>query len=384
LYPTDTLSLSFDPLEFSTSPLPPSSPLPSSTAHGSLLSLCQTPHTAGKACLDLDRIPLSSGLSDPHEVGSSQTGFSRGVTPDLPSTPRWRHSPRTSRLHNAPSLLASSSKDELIPDLLMRDDPWNVIGDILDLPRIPPADPTYFSKIVPLPARAQERGLSFAPSPPNISMSGGVPCSHPRDEDNWLRAAHSDEPGLPPIRPISSRVRSKHSASSPLLSRNSLDKRSFRTFRSGAVSGLPNYVERDAPSPSSANGDLPILTEAFQPPPELRAPLTSPRALDCSSMSRRRSSSDLVVKTPSSGSGFVTLQRSTLPSPKQLSPPKMAFASHSPKILAAQWNAISDIDLDLLIPKVLMTQTTNSRTQLLNLECPELFKDEEDGFEGIF
>ena len=386
LYPADPLPLSFDALEFPTSPLPPSSPLPSSTAYGSFLSLCQTPFATGKTRLDLEgRIKSSSVLSYSYEADSSsrRSGFNRSTAPDLASTPRLRRFAHSRSLNNVSTLFAPSyNKDELIPDLLTRDDPWNVIGDILNLPPIPPADATYLSNITTLTtAGSHECVLSLASSPNPRQASVRIPCSPPRNEDNWLRAAHSDGPL--PIRPVSSRVQSRHPRSSPLSHRNLLAKKAFppaHTLRRGCDPELSNYAGSDPPSPSPARRSLPILTEGFQPPPELQTLPTSPRALDRSPMSGQGSSSGL-VKTPSSD--FVTLRRLKLPSPNQLSPPK-TFGPRTPEGVTTQWNAISEIDLDLLIPKEPMTQTTRSRTQHLMLECPDLFKDEDDSPGGIF
>jgi hypothetical protein len=372
VYPTDMLPLSFDALEFSTSPLPPSSPLPSSTAFGSLLSHRQTSYTTGETHPDLE--------SDSNKVDIfSRSGFSGCTTPDLPATPFLGYTPRWDRLHEAPTLLASSSKDELIPDLLTHDDPWNVIGDILDLPPIPSADVTYFDNILSLPTRSREHVLPLSPSPPNLMQEDvRVPCTPLQDKVSWSRAVHSDDP-VPPIRSILPRVQSRHPASSPLLRQNLHAKKPFlpaRTFRCGYNPALPNHR-----SPSPPIRDLPVVTEAL---PELQTLLTSPRASNCSPISGWKSSSDLVVKTPSSGSGFGTPERSTLsPFQKRSSSPK-TFEPDIPKILTA-WSAISEIDLDLLIPKVLMKQTTKcSSAQPQKLECPNLFSDEEDSFGGIF
>jgi hypothetical protein len=377
LYPTDMLPLSFDALEFSTSPLPPSSPLPSSTAFGSLLSHRLTSYTTGETHVDRE--------SDSHKVDIfSRSGFSGCTTPDLPATPLLVRSPHWDRFHEVPTLLATSSKDELIPDLLTHDDPWNVIGDILDLPPIPSADATYFGNILSLPTRSHERVLPLSPSPPNLRQADvGVPCTPLQDKVCWSRAVHSDDP-VPPVGSISSRVQSRHPASSPPLRRNLLAKRPFlstRTFRHGYNSALLGHS-----SPSPPTRDLPVVTVtgALQPLPELQTLLTSPRTLNCSPISGRKSSSDL-VKTPSSGSGFGTPQRSTLlPSSKHSSSPK-TLEPDIPKIVTAPWSAISEIDLDLLIPKVLMKQTTKcSSAQPQKLECPDLFNDEEGSFGGIF
>jgi hypothetical protein len=370
LYPTDMLPLSFDALEFSTSPLPPSSPFPSSTAYGSLLSHRQTSYTTGETHPYLE--------SDSHKIDIdifSRSGFSGCPTPDLPATPLLPHSPHGACFHEVPTLLTPSSKDELIPDLLTRDDPWNVIGDILDLPPIPSADATYFGNILSLPTRSHERVLPLSHSPPDLRQADvGVPCT---PFQHKVRAVHSDDP-VPPIRSISSRVQSRHPASSPLLRRNLLAKRPFlpaRTFRRGYNPALPNHS-----SPSPPTRDLPVVTEAFQP-----TLLTSPRALNCSPISGPKSSSDLVVKTPSSGSGFATPQRSMLlPFPKHLNSPT-TFGPDIPKIMTAPWSAISEIDLDLLIPKVLMKQTAKcSSAQPQRLECPDLFNDEENAISGVY
>ncbi|KAF8501741.1 hypothetical protein F5888DRAFT_1675007 [Russula emetica] len=175
-YPTNPPSPPFDALEFSTSSLPPSSPLPSSTTHGSILSLGQVSHRAEAetTLLDFDEIPLPSTMSGSCEVdSSSRYGDSRHVTPDsdLASASPFQHLLRSGLVHIVPTLLDSYSKADLIPDLLTCDDPWNVIGDMLDLPPIPSADAVYFNNI-----RSHHTGLSHerVSSPASSSSLGQV------------------------------------------------------------------------------------------------------------------------------------------------------------------------------------------------------------------
>jgi hypothetical protein len=200
LYPTNPPSPPFDALEFSTSSLPPSSPLPSSTTHGSLLSLHQVSHRAEAetTLLDFDEIPLPSTMSGSREVGSSSRyGGSRHVTPDsdLASASSLRHLPRSGLAHIVlPMLLDSYSKADLIPDLLACDDPWNVIGYILDLPPIPSADATYFNGIRShhTTGLSHERVSSPASSSSLRQVGIGEPSCSTRDEGTQLRAVHSD------------------------------------------------------------------------------------------------------------------------------------------------------------------------------------------------
>ena len=138
---------SFDALEFPTSPLPPSSPLPSSTVHGSLLSLCPVPHLNEGTHLEFDTTPArgSCGVDS-----SSRSSYCRPMTLDSASESLpVRHLFYSRGIHKVPTphFMPSSSKADIILELLARDHPWNAIGDMLGLPPIPTANETYLKEI---------------------------------------------------------------------------------------------------------------------------------------------------------------------------------------------------------------------------------------------
>ena len=385
LYPTDPPSPPFDTLEFSTSSLPPSSPLPSSTTRGSLLSLRQASHRAGAetTLLDFDQIPLPSTMSGSCEVGSSSRyGSSRHVTTDsdLVSASPLRHLPRSGLAHIVPTLLDSYSKADLIPDLLTCDDPWNVIGDMLDLPSIPPADATYFSSI-----RSHHTGLSHerVSSPASSSSLRQVGMGEPsscttRDEVTRLRAVHSDGDLLncPDPWGVDNSHKTSRRATSLLLSRDS-----------------PKKI-RSPPPPSC----FPVVTEAPQTVLGPQAsPASSPGSLcGTSGMDLEESCSALVgnlagieplariqiaqIKTLSPSPCIFTPQGPTSPSPKNLK----ESVSRYPGTLLLRRNEITGSVPVGLVPKVSPTQITATKAQRPKLEFPDLFKDEEDSFWGVF
>ncbi len=352
LYKIDPPSPPFYALEHSTSPLPPSSPLPSSTTYGSLLSLRQVSHGAEAATtlLDSDKILSPSTMSGSCEVDSSSpsvsTSSSRHVSPDLASASPLRHLPRSGLV---PATLASSSKADLIPDLLACDDPWNVIGDMLDLPPIPAADATYFKSIWSHCTGLPHERVSSPPSSSSLGQVGIRESCSARDEGTRWRAVHSD---------------------GDLLNRP--DPWPFRSIHeTRSTCG----VESQSPS-SSTRGRSPVLREAPQTLLEPHIPPTSPGALAVTSKMDSESYSAL-AKTHSPSPCTLTPQRSTSPSPKNLNSRKISV-SHSPGILLSQWNATTESDPVGLMPTP--TRITLSNAQPPKLECPDLFQDEDDSF----
>ena len=372
LYPTDP-SFSFDVLAFSTSPLPPSSPLPSSTNYGSL-SHCQVSHGAETTLLDFDKIPLLSTVSGSCGVTSSRHGGSRHVTPDLASVSPLRHLPSLGLAHKVPTLPTSYSKADFILDLLTCDDPWNVIGDVLDLPPIPSADATYFNRF-----RSCRTLLHESVSSPTSSSNLGqvkieVPSCTARDEDPQLRAVYPDGDHLYRSDPSSLGVSHKTSrrTSSPLFGRDS-PKRVLspaRAFRSIHEIRLSCATESHNPSSS------PVLSDAPQSPLEPHVTLASPEPWHGTSGMSWESSSAPLVKTLSPSRCILTPQRSTSPCPKNLNSLKKSV-SHFPGILSSQWNVTTKFDPVELFPKVTLTQITASKAQLPKLKCPDLFEDED-------
>lgn len=356
LYPSNPLSSSFDILEFSTSPLPPSSPFLSSTTYGSLLPVS---HGAESTLLDFDKIPLPSTASGSCEVGSSSShGGSRHEAPDLASTsPLW-HLPHSGPAHKAPALLHTYSNADLIPDLLTCDDPWNVIGDILDLPPIPSADATYFNRICSNYTLFPER----VSSPASSSSLGQVDMEEPsctRDEDTRLRAEHSDGDLLNRPDPSSSHKTSHDTCS--LLCRDSPKKVLSPAQQSPSTheTRLSCGAESHSPSPSPTSGNFPVLSDASQCLLETLALPASPRPL--------HGTSGMGLES------FPALVKALSPSPCILTPQR--------SILSSQGN--TKLDLVGLITRVSPTQITASRAQRSKLECPDLFQDE-DSLRGMF
>jgi hypothetical protein len=395
LYPTDPPSPPFDALEFSTSSLPPSSPLPSSTTHGSLLSLRQVSHKAEAetTLLDFNEIPLPSTMSGSCEVGSSSRyGSSRHVTSDsdLASASPLRHLPRSGLAHIVPALLDSYSKADLIPDLLMCDDPWNVIGGMLDLPPIPSADAMYFNsfRLRHTTGLSHERVSSPASSSSLGQVGIGEPSCTARDESTRLRAVvHSDGDLLncPDPWGVASGHKTSRRATSLLLSRDSPKKvrppaRPFRPIHKTCPSRSAQSL---SPSFSATSGNSPVVTEAPQSLLEPQAPpASSPGPLRGTSGMDLEESYSALVKTLSPSPCIFTPERSTSPSSKNLN--SLRSISRSPRTLLSQRNEITESVPVELVPKVSLTQITTMKAQRPKLEFPDLFKDEEDSFGGAF
>jgi hypothetical protein len=395
LYPTNPPSPSFDALEFSTSSLPPSSPLPSSTTHGSLLSLRQVSHRAEAemTLLDFDVIPLTSTMSGSCEVGSSSRYCrSRHVTPDsdLASASPLRHLPRSGLAHIVPTILDSYSKADLIPDLLTCDDPWNVIGNMLDLPPIPLADATYFNSLRShhTTGLSHERVSSLASSSSLGQVGIGEPSCTTRDEGTQLRAVHSDGDLLncPDPWGVGNSNKTSRRATSLLLS-GDLPKKArslARPFRSIHQTSPSRIAQSPSPSFSATSGNSPVVTEAPQSLLEPRAPLaSSPGPLRRTSGMDSEESYSALVKTFSSSPCIFTPPGSTSPSPKNLNSLKESV-SRSPRTLLSQRNEITESVPVGPVSKVSPTQITATKAQHPKLEFPDLFKDGEDSFGGVF
>ena len=383
---TNRPPLPFDALGFSTSPLPPSSPLPSSTIHGSLLSDRQVSHRAEAetTLLNFDEIPLPSTMSGSCEAGSfSRYGGSCRVTPDSDLSPAspLRHLPRSGLAHIVPGHLDpySTSKADLIPDLLTCDDPWNAIGDMLDLPPIPSADAVYFTSI-----RLHHTGLSHerVSSPASSSSLGQVgigdtSCAT-RDEGTQSRAVHSDEI-CPDPWSVENSLKTSRRAASLLSSRDSpKEVRSpARSFRSIHETCPSRSAQSPSPSLSATSGNSPVVTEAPQSLLKPQAQPVSPGPLrGTSGKDLEESYSSLVKTLPPS-------HWPQIPSPKNLDSLK-EFLSPSPATLLSQWNETAESVSVELVLEVSPTETTATKAQHPKLEFPDIFKDEEDSFGAVF
>ena len=380
IYQTVPLSPSFDALEFPTSTLPPSSPLTSSTTYGPRLSLYQLLHGAETTLLDFDKISLPSSVSGSCEVdSSSRYGGSRHITPDLASASPLRHLPYSGLPHKISTLLTSHSKADIIPDLLTCDDPWNAIGDILDLPPIPPADATYFNRIRSHHTLSHER-VSLPAS--SLSLGEGIeePSCTARDEGTQSRAVHSDGDLL--NRPGPSSLGLSHQTSrctsSPLLCRDSPKKALSpeRLLSPIHEAHLSSDAESHSPPSSPTSGKSSILIDAPRP---LLESLALPESLHGIPGMGWESSSAL-VKTLSPSPSILTPQGS--PSPDKSNLLKKSV-SRSPGVLSSEWNETATFDPVELIHDVSLTEITTSRVQLPKLQCPDLFQDE-DSLEDMF
>ena len=380
-YTINPLTPSFTALEFSTSPLPPSSPLPSSTTYGLLLFPHQESRGAEKAIPDSDRAPLPFLMSGSSELGTSRYVSSRRITPDLASTSPLRPHPPSDLADEVPTLLASSSGADTITDILACNNPWNAIGDVLGLPPIPSPDATYFDNIRSLHTLSPERASSPAwPSPGQTDIR--EPSSPAQFERTRLSGVHSDGDLL--VRRDPSQVQFSREpyrrASSLLLSRDLPAKMVLSPappFHSGCEA---RYTESRHLSPSRT---IPIPNEAPQPmlmPQDLPV---SPRSPDSIPGAGPMSPSTL-VKTLSTCATILMPQESASPPPKNLNLQNTSVP-RSPGVVSTQQNAIPEFDLASLLSKVSSTtQTATSKGKLPKLECPDLFQDSDDGLTGIF
>ncbi|KAI0300750.1 hypothetical protein BC826DRAFT_1183456 [Russula brevipes] len=379
---------SFAALEFPTSPLPPSSPLPSSTAYGSLLSRRHVSHGPETTTLGWDSFPLPSTLSGSREArSSSRYGHDRPMTPDLaPGSPLRYLLPHSAPAHRVPNLRASFSKDELIPELLTCDNPWNAIGDILGLPPIPPADDRYFSTIRSRHTLSHEGVSSPASSRSLVRVDIGEPSRAPRHAGTQLqlRAAHSDGDL---IRPGPSRLAPSREAlhrTSPLPCQDPSTQRflspavPFHSSGCGARSLLGRAASRRSSSPSSES--ISALSGASRSLLETQCPVASPRPLEATSGTGWERS-PTVEKTLSPFSCILTPQGSIPPHPKNLNSPTTSV-SHTPEVMS---RPTAEFDLAALIPKVPHNTHCRIEAQLPKLECPDLFQDDdEDSLGGMF
>jgi hypothetical protein len=389
-YRPDPLPLppSFAALEFPTSPLPPSSPLPSSTAYGSLLSHRQVSHGPETTTLGWDSFPLPSTLSGSCEAGSSSRyGHNRPRTPDLAPGSPVRHLPDSAPAYRVPNLRAPSSKDDLIPELLTCDNPWNVIGDILDLPPIPPADDGYFGNIRSLHWHTlSHEGVSSPATSWSLGrVDIGEPSRAPRHAGTQLRAVHSDGDL---IRPGPSRLALSREAShrtSPLPCQDPPNQIFLSPaavpFHSGCGARLlGRAASRRSSSPSSEC--ISALSGASRSLLETQCPVASPRPLEATS-GIGRDRSPIVEKTLSPFSCILTPQGSIPPYPKNLDSPTTSV-SHT-EVMSRQSNPTAEFDLAALIPNVPRKTYCCIEAQLPKLECPDLFQDDdEDSLGSMF
>ena len=362
-YEMNPFSPSFDALEFPTSPLPPSSPLPSSTVHGSLLSLCQAPRVNEGTPLDFDTTPTRGSCG---AASSSRSRYDRFITPNSAAeSAATRYLFHSHRSHEVPTYLfmPSPSKADLIPELLTRDNPWNAIGDMLDLPPIPTANETYFKEIT-----SHERISPRASSSSTGQADRLVPFSPARIEDTQLQAAPLDDAQLA----IDSAA--SYTISTPLL-QGDLDSITETVIDLASQSPRDEYFilssQRRSHTPSLTIGSLPIPDELSQPLLEPHATPASPggsnRTLDWNKFS--------ACATGESAHRFATPQRSLSPTPM---PPQLLMTSALSAPGSTHWNTISEIDLDALIPKTPTTKTTMAGTQPLKSAYPNLFGDKGD------
>jgi hypothetical protein len=375
-YTTNPSTPSFEALEFSTSPLPPSSPLLSSTTYGLLPSPQQESHGAERTILDSDSVPLPSMMSDSRELETSRNVGSHRITPVLASASPLQHRPHSYLANKVPTLLASSSEADITTDLLACDNPWNAIGNLLDLPPIPPPDATYFDNIRALHTLSPERASSLA-----CPSLGQTDIKQPPSPAR-LSGVHSDGELLLRHDPSQVEFSSEpyRRASSLLLSPDSPAKRVLSPPPPLHSGGEARYTEPQRLSPSKS---IPVFNESPHPmllPQDLPV---SPHPPDSSSGAVPISSSAL-VKTIFPCTAILTPQGSAPPSPKNLKFQNTS-ATRSPGVVSTQSNAIPEFDLTSLISKISSTtQTTTSKGKLPKLECPDLFQDEDDGLTGIF
>jgi hypothetical protein len=360
-------SPSFDVLEFPTSPLPPSSPLPSSTTHRSLLSLCPVPRVNEGTPLDFDATPARGSCG---ADSSSRSSYLRPMTPDPASESvpmRYLSHSRGTHESPAPLFMPSSSKADIIPELLTRDHPWNAIGDMLDLPPIPTANETYFKEITSRRTVSHKRVSPLASSSSTGRAQRLVPSSPAQIEDKRLRATPSDD-ALAALNSTLHGVKSSQVSDlswSPLP----LDSTAETVINLASQSPRGRYfnssVQRGSNTPSLATESPPTLDELSQP---LLEPHTSPaspggsnRALDWNKLS--------ACVTRGIPPRFATPQRplSPISMPSQL---VMTSALSSPDSL--HWDTISEIDLDALIPKTPFTKATMARTYRPTNVYPEI------------
>jgi hypothetical protein len=375
---------SFATLEFPTSPLPPSSPLLSSTAYGSLLSHRQVSHGPETTTLGWDSFPLPSTLSGSCEAGSSSRyGHNRPITPDLAPGSPLRHLPHSAPAHRVPNLRASSSKDDLIPELLTCDNPWNVIGDILDLPPIPPADDGYFRNIRSLHTLSHEGVSSPASSWTLGRVDIGEPSRAPRHAGTQLRAVHSDGDL---IRPGPSRLALSCEAlhrTSPLPCQDPIFLSPAVPFHSGCGARLLGRAASRRSSSPSTSESISALSGASRSLLETQCPVASPRPLEATSGTGWERP-PTVENTLSPFSCILTPQGSIPPYPKNLNSPTTSV-SHTPEAMSRQSNTTAVFDLAALIPKVPHNTYCRAGAQLPKLECPDLFHDDdEDSLGGMF
>lgn len=192
---TNPFTPSFDALECPTSPLPPSSPLPSSTLHG---YLCPVPHVNEVAPPDFDTTPARGSC---RAGSSSRSSYLRLMTPDSASESlpvRYLSYSRGIREVPAPHFMPSSSKADIILELLARDHPWNAIGDMLDLPPIPTANETYFKEITSHRTVSHELVSPLASSSSTGRVHSVVLTSPVRMKDKRLQTTPSEDALLAP------------------------------------------------------------------------------------------------------------------------------------------------------------------------------------------
>jgi hypothetical protein len=279
------------------------------------------------------------------------------------------HSPRSHEVPT-PHFMASSSKADLIPELLTHDNPWNAIGDMLDLPPIPMANETYFKKITSHHTVSHERVSPLASSPKKTGRADSVlPSSPARIEGTRLKTTPSVD-AQPAINSTPHGVESSwasHITSTPLLQWDVVDSTADILIDPASQSPRDHYIissrQRRPHTPSLAIGSLPIPEELSNPLLERHASPVSPggpnRTLDWNQFYVSRET----------GPRLATPQRSLLPIRK---PPQLprTFALSSPDSML--WSTVSEIDLDALIPKTPSTRTTMAGTKSV---YPDLFGD---------
>ncbi|KAH9003070.1 hypothetical protein EDB86DRAFT_119412 [Lactarius hatsudake] len=328
------------------------------------------PHVNEGTPLDFDATPArgSCGADSSYRsgyIGSIKPGFTPGSVP-------LRYLSHSHRIHKVPTplFIPPSSKSDLIPELLTHDNPWNAIGEMMDLPPIPTANETYIKEIMSRRTVSHERVSPLASSP-GLGQADLVPSSSARVEDTRLRAAQSDG-ALPATNSALYGIKTSHLVSSPLLCG---DSKSTTKTAIGLVSQSPrdhcvgSSGQRRSHTPLLAIRSPPIPEELSQPLLEPRSPPASPRRPDGTSHWNKISAC-IAVETPY---GFATPPRSLLPIPK---PPHLLTTPALSSPDSMHWNTISEVDLDELIPKTSSTHTTVVRTRP-KLVYPNLFGDKE-------
>ena len=312
--------------------------------------------------------PLCFDTTPAHGFSAADTsgsGCFRSITPDFASeSVPLRYSSHSSYIHkvSTPVFISASSKADLIPELLKRDNPWNAIGDMLDLPPIPTANETYFKEITSHRSHHSVSPVQVSPlvAPSSMGQPDIMPSSSARIEDTRQRVPQSDG-ALPARKSDSPMNKSSHGVSSPLLCGvlDSTTKTAINLASPPRVGCcLVSSGQWGTHTPSSPVGKITIPDRPSQPSTPLAPSRGSYRPLG------RKYASACVAEQTLSG-----IAAPLLPISKPLHLPTTSALSSSDSM---HWHTVSEIDLDELIPKTPST----TRTQRPKHVCPDFIADE--------